>query len=294
MQFIKLLRVKHWIKNTFLFIPLFFSGGFFDFSKYPLLILGFISYSLMASCIYILNDIRDVESDRIHPEKRNRPIASGAISKRNAIILMVIIGLIGISLAIFIKTKFLFVLCIYLLLNILYSSGLKKIAILDIIIVAIGFNIRVKAGGVIAEIAISEWLMVMVFLLSLFIVIAKRRDDTLIKEKTGVDMRKVSSKYNESFLNVSIAMLASIIIVSYLIYTLSPAVVDRFETHRLYYNSIFVIAGILRYLQISFVENDSGSPTKLLYKDRFIQVCILLWLGSFYFLIYIPDFNIFG
>ena len=202
-----------------------------------------------------------------------------------------------------------FIICTYFLLNVGYSFGLKTIPILDIIIVAIGFVLRVKGGAVIAKIGLSEWLNIMVFLLALFMAIGKRRDDVLLKISSGTDMRKAVKGYNLEFLNVVLALVCAVIVVAYFMYTMSPDVQHRIAllgresgsagqialggVYRLYYTCLFVLAGIMRYLQIIFVQAASGSPTKILYKDRFIQVTILLWIASFYLIIYMKDVTIF-
>lgn len=288
MKFLKLLRPKHWVKNAFLFIPLFFAGEIFNTGKLLEVLVAFFAFSFIASSIYILNDYRDIEADRQHPVKCKRPLASGAISRSAAIALFIICIFAGYALAIMVGEKFVFVLSIYFVLNILYCFGLKHISILDIIIVSAGFVLRVKSGGVAAKVALSEWLVIMVFLLSLFMAIAKRRDDILIKQDSGKDMRKAAQGYNMDFLNVMLALVSAVIIVAYLMYTISPETQARFNTYRLYYTTLFVIGGLLRYLQITYVQNSTGSPTKILYKDRFIQLTILLWVLSFYVLIYLP------
>lgn len=288
MKYIKLLRPKHWAKNAFLFIPLFFAGEIFNVDKVLVLLLAFVSFSITASSIYIINDYRDIEADRKHPEKCKRPLASGAISKQTALVLFVLCVLVGFGLALLIKQKFAFVLGIYFIMNLCYCFGLKNISILDVMILAIGFVLRVKTGGIAVEVATSEWLMVMVFLLALFMGIAKRRDDVLIKIQSGQEMRKAAKGYNLDFLNVMLALVSAVIIVAYLMYTMSPETQLRFHTYRLYYTTLFVIGGLLRYLQITYVENNTGSPTKILYKDRFIQLTIILWVLSFYVLIYLP------
>jgi len=287
-QYLKLLRPSHWAKNLFLYIPLFFAGEIFNLQKVVELLIGFIAFSLIASSIYIINDYRDVEADRIHPVKRKRPIASGAVSKPAALVFFVLCLAIGGLLAWYVRPKFAFVAGIYFIINLLYSFGLKNISILDILILSTGFVLRVKAGGVAANIAVSEWLMIMVFLLALFMAIAKRRDDVLIKTQSGQDMRKAVKGYNMDFMNVMLALVSAVIIVAYLMYTMAPETMSRFGTYRLYYTCLFVIGGLLRYLQITYVENNTGSPTKILYKDRFIQLTILLWVLSFYVIIYLP------
>jgi 4-hydroxybenzoate polyprenyltransferase len=287
-HYLKLLRPSHWAKNLFLYIPLFFAGEIFNLQKILELLIGFFAFSLIASSIYIINDYRDVAADRIHPVKSKRPIASGAVSKPAALIFFVICLLIGGALAWYVKPKFAFIIGIYFIINLLYSFGLKNISILDILILSAGFVLRVKAGGVAASVPVSEWLMIMVFLLALFMAIAKRRDDVLIKSQSGQDMRKASKGYNMDFMNVMLALVSAVIIVAYLMYTMAPETMNRFGTYRLYYTCLFVIGGLLRYLQITYVENNTGSPTKILYKDRFIQLTILLWVLSFYVIIYLP------
>ncbi|MBS0029686.1 decaprenyl-phosphate phosphoribosyltransferase [Chitinophaga sp. 22321] len=295
MKYIKLLRPKHWVKNAFLFIPLFFAGEIFNSSKLLPVLVGFIAFSLIASSIYIINDYKDIEADKQHPEKCKRPLASGAISRQAALLLFALCILAGTGVAFCVSLKFVFVLSLYFVLNLLYCLGLKNISILDILMLSTGFVLRVKAGGVAADMAISEWLMIMIFLLALFMAIAKRRDDILIRQESGKEMRKAASGYNMDFLNVMLSLVSAVIIVCYLMYTISPETQARFHTYRLYYTTLFVIGGLLRYLQVTYVENNTGSPTKILYKDRFIQLTILLWVTSFYVLIYLPtDKTFFG
>jgi 4-hydroxybenzoate polyprenyltransferase len=309
--YLQLLRPKDWAKNLFLLIPLFFSGELFRWDFYPLLLLGILSFCCAASSIYILNDYRDREDDRKHPEKSKRPLASGAVKGGTALVICILLMLASLVMAYFTGYKFLFVLGIYLILNLAYSFGLKTIPILDIIIVATGFVLRVKAGAVIAQIPLSEWLTIMVFLLALFMAIGKRRDDVLLKLSSGTDMRKSIKGYNLEYLNVVLALVCAVIVVAYLMYTVSPEVQQRIarlghsgatnadggvsigNAYRLYYTTLFVLAGILRYLQIIFVQAVSGSPTKILYKDRFIQFTIILWIASFYLIIYMKDVTIF-
>jgi len=292
-QYLSLLRPKHWIKNAFVFLPLFFSGEIFNIEKLLSCFAGLIAFSFIASAVYILNDYMDIEADKKHPAKCNRPLASGAVSKKAAITLFLICVGLGIAVAALVKLKFLFVLMLYFVMNLGYSLGLKNISVLDIVLVAMGFVLRIKAGGVIAMIGISQWLMIMVFLLAMFMAIAKRRDDVLIKLDSGLDMRKAIKGYNLEFLNVMLSLFTGIIIIAYLMYTISPEVMEKWSTYRLYYTSLFVIVGLMRYLQITFIDNNTGSPTDLLYKDKFLQVTLVLWIISFYLIIYLPDVSIF-
>jgi 4-hydroxybenzoate polyprenyltransferase len=291
--YLRLLRPKDWAKNFFLFIPLFFAGEIFVPEKIIAVLWGFIAFSFIASSIYIINDYRDIEDDKKHPVKCKRPLASGEVSKSAAIIICAMLMVAGFAIAWFVRDKFLFVLGIYFIINLAYSFGLKSIPILDIIILAIGFVLRIKAGSVIAYVALSEWIVVMVFLLAVFMAIGKRRDDVLLKLSSGTDMRKSIKGYNLEFLNTLLALVCAVIIVAYFMYTMSPEVKQRLGTYRLYYTCLFVVAGIMRYLQIIFVSADSGSPTKILYKDRFIQITLLLWIASYISILYMKDITLF-
>ena len=288
-----LMRPHHWVKNLFLFLPIFFAGEIFNLDKIADTLTGFFAFGFIASSVYIINDYMDVDADRKHPVKCDRPLPSGLISKPAALVLFFICLLVAVTIALTLKAKFIFILALYFTFNLLYSFGLKHIALLDVTILSIGFILRVKAGGVITEIATSQWLIIMIFLLSIFMAIAKRRDDILLKTVHNLDVRKSVKGYNLEYLNIILAMLSAIIIVAYLMYTISPEVMERWHTYRLYYTCLFVILGLLRYLQITLVENNSGSPTKLLFKDKFLQITLLLWIISFYTIIYLPDFSIF-
>ncbi len=279
----------------FLFLPLFFGRAILDVGKMTSVFYGFIAFSCIASSIYIINDYRDREDDRKHPVKRLRPLASGSVSPTAALVICGLLMIIGFSLAWLIEPrhKFLFVLFIYFLINLAYSLGLKSISILDIMILAAGFVLRIKAGSVISLVPLSEWIVIMVFLLAVFMAIGKRRDDVLLKLSSGTDMRKSIKGYNLEFLNVLLALVCAVIIVAYFMYTMSPETIQHTRSARLYYTCLFVMAGLMRYLQIIYISTDSGSPTKILYKDRFIQITLILWVASFVLLLYLQDITLF-
>ncbi len=295
-QYIKLIRPKDWAKNLFLFIPAFFAGNFFNFLHIRTLLAGFIAFCCYASSIYIINDYMDIENDRNHPIKKNRPLASGKVSKRTAILLSIALMITGTFLAYIDDRsfKFLFILSIYFSLNLAYCFGLKNIGILDILVVAIGFVLRIKAGAALTNIDTSQWLVIMTFLLALLLAVAKRRDDMMIKLSTGSDMRKSIKDYNLVFLNTMLGLFSAIIIVSYIMYTIDGSTQQRLGSRRLYYTGLFVVAGIMRYLQITFVEGKSGSPTTILFKDRFIQITLILWMASFYVILYLKGITFFS
>jgi decaprenyl-phosphate phosphoribosyltransferase len=294
--YIRLLRPKDWAKNLFLIVPSFFAGQAFISSRIPHILEGFIAFCFFASGIYIINDYRDIEDDRKHPVKSNRPLASGTVKKPAAIILCISLFIMGSFLGYLADPglRFLFILGIYFVVNLFYSFGLKNIAIVDILILSSGFVLRVKGGAAISIVDTSEWLIIMTFLLSLFMAIAKRRDDLLLKDSTGTVMRKSMSGYNLDFLNTLLGLSSAIIIVAYINYTVSPITVQRLGTYRLYYSALFVIAGLMRYLQITFVLKKSGSPTEILFKDHFIQITLVLWVLSIYAILYLRDVTIFS
>jgi len=292
-NYINLLRPKDWAKNFFLFVPLFFAGEIFNVHKLISISYGFIAFSFIASSIYIINDYRDREDDRKHPVKCNRPLASGSVSPTAALVICGLLIILGFSIAWWIRDKFMFVLAIYFFINLAYSLGLKSIAILDIVILAIGFVLRIKSGSVISFVPLSEWIIIMVFLLAIFMAIGKRRDDVLLKISSGADMRKSIMGYNLEFLNVLLALVCAVIIVAYFMYTMSTDTIRNMGTARLYYTCIFVLVGIMRYLQIIYVSTDSGSPTKILYKDRFIQITLFLWIASFILILYMKNITVF-
>jgi len=294
LEYLKLLRPKDWAKNLFLFLPLFFGRQISNTHLLIQVAFGFVAFSCIASSIYIINDYRDREDDRKHPVKCKRPLASGSVSPAAALVICALLIIAGFGLAWWIRDKFLFVLAIYFLVNLGYSLGLKSIPILDLILLAAGFVLRIKGGSVISYVPLSEWIVIMVFLLAIFMAIGKRRDDVLLKISSGTDMRKSIKGYNLELLNVLLALVCAVIVVAYLMYTMSPVTIQYTGSTRLYYTCLFVLAGIMRYLQIIFVSNDSGSPTKILYKDRFIQVTLVLWIVSYILLLYIKDLTLFN
>lgn len=290
LHYLKLLRPHQWVKNLFIFLPAFFAGTLFEERNFLMLFAGFVAFSLVASSIYILNDYRDIEADRIHPKKKSRPLASGKVKPPVAFILMALLIASGLAIAYSTSKPFLSLLAFYLIINIGYCFGLKNISIVDIFIVASGFLMRALSGGWIINLPISQWLVIMVFLLALFLALAKRRDDILMYLNSGKVMRKSIKAYNLDFINSSLTLISGVIVVAYLMYTISPEVISRMKSEHVYFTTIFVVAGVMRYLQITLVEGNSGSPTKILYSDKFIILTVAGWLLSFYFIIYIPGF----
>ena len=290
---LRLIRVEQWVKNAFVFLPLFFDRHMLEWQYWQPSLIAFFVFCFAASGIYCFNDIYDVEADRQHPKKSKRPIASGAVSIAEGYIVTILCWLISIGLVmtdIFVlgnHTLLWTIIAFYVVMNLAYTTKLKQIPILDVFIIAIGFVLRVFAGGVNAHIHISSWIVLMTFLLALFLAFAKRRDDVVEWETTGTTHRKGINHYNTAFMNQAMTIVATLTMVCYVMYTISDSVIERIGNQYLYVTSVFVLAGIIRYLQIAIVDIKSGSPTKILLKDRFIQFCIAGWLLAFAIILYV-------
>ncbi|MDN5554476.1 decaprenyl-phosphate phosphoribosyltransferase [Prevotella sp.] len=288
--YLKLIRPKQWIKNFFVMVPLFFGGELFNLKSLIAGAITFLAYSFAASSIYCYNDIHDVDDDRRHPAKCHRPVASGSVSILRAYILMVLMILLSMGCIVFLPENNLEtggVILFYWLLNLAYCVRLKRYAIVDVCIVAFGFVLRLFAGGFASDIVLSKWIVLMTFLITLFMSFAKRRDDVLRMEETGEAPRHNTIRYNLTFINQAITITASVTLVCYIMYTVSPEVIENFHTDYLYLTSVFVLLGLLRYIQLAVVDEESGDPTKIILKDHFTQLVVFAWLVSFMIIIYV-------
>lgn len=285
---VMLLRPHQWVKNLFVFLPVFFDGmllgnrgGFFLST-----LLIFITFCLASSSVYCFNDIRDREYDRMHREKSKRPVASGALSVRSAYAVMAFCLTATFAMVTLVRDGWTAaIVSTYLIVNFLYCVSLKQVAIVDVFIIASGYVFRVLAGGTVTGTGLSHWIMLMTFLLSLFLALAKRRDDVMLYKDTGIKARRCIAEYNIAFIDQSLSALVSIIMVCYIMYTVSEEVTARFRSPLLYLTSIFVLSGLFRYLLLA-TRCKSGSPPRILFCDRFILICVLLWGITYFYLIY--------
>ena len=287
LHIIRLLRPLQWMKNVFVLAPLFFTGRLLDWSLLAPTLVVFAAFCLAASSIYCLNDVSDVESDRLHPKKRLRPIASGAVSVDAGYATMTVCMLLALLLSFSAGFQSFVCLLLYLVINVGYCLKLKQIAIVDVVLIAMGFVLRVLAGGLVAGIWISEWLVLMTFLLTLLLALAKRNDDFRLFVQTGHEPRKSITGYNRDFINQAVSILAAVTLVCYIMYTMSPDVIQRMGTRYVYLTIFWVLAGLLRYMQNMIVYGRSGSPTKAMVKDRFLLLCVIGWILSFFIIIYL-------
>ena len=283
---LRLIRPHQYIKNFFIFMPLFFSGQIGNTELLLNVIIAFVAFSLTASAIYVLNDYHDIEEDKQHPKKKRRPLASGVISKSQAIIIMPVLLAAGSILMLSLSLKAGEILAAYVVMNIAYSFYLKYVAILDVVIIAIGFVLRLFIGSIVTGTSLSMWIVIMTFLLALFMALGKRRNDVLIYLNAGKKMRKVVGDYNLQFLDTAMSIMASVVIIAYIIYTITPEIVARVNSEYLYLTALYVVLGVMRYLQVSLVLKDSGSPTKVILKDRFMQLTLIGWVLTFGWILY--------
>lgn len=287
---VQLLRPLQWVKNGFVFLPIFFDRHFFQAEYWWPALTAFFAFSFAASAVYCFNDIRDAAFDRHHPVKKNRPIASGQVTPTAGYWLcaacLMVSGVLLAFLPEAVIGKTGGVLLAYLGLNLAYCLWLKHYAIVDVFIIATGFVLRLFAGAFAARVPLSHWIVLMTFLLALFLAFAKRRDDVATYERSGIPTRKNLNRYNLAFMNQSLSVIAAVTLVAYVLYCVSPDVMARIGSEHLYLTSVFVLAGIIRYLQLAIVDLRSGSPTKVLLHDRFIQGCVVLWGISFLLLLY--------
>ena len=287
---IRLTRPYQWAKNIFILLPMFFGGALTDAHSAQMAVMAFFAYSFAASSIYCYNDIIDVEDDRKHSEKCKRPIASGALSIAQGYVIMALMMVLSAIIIAFMGERALLVggvVVAYFILDILYCRLLKHYAIVDVCVLSFGFVLRILAGGFATDITPSNWLVMMTFLLTLFLAFAKRRDDVVRMLKTGEAPRHNTERYNLTFINQAVTITAAVTVVSYIMYTVSPAVTQRIGSDYVYLTSVFVILGLLRYMQLTLVDEKSGDPTKMLYSDHFLQLVIAMWFAAYLIIIYV-------
>lgn len=248
--------------------------------------IGFISFSFLASAIYVINDIADLESDRKHPTKRNRPIANGTIPLPLAFTIAGLLLAVSFGISImFLTQKAIMLLLLYFVLNILYSFKLKAVSLLDIFIISFFFEIRLFLGGELGHIEISHWLSLLTFFLAAFIAFSKRHDDFVLSTEMNTGIRKSIKDYNLEYLNMILLLLATVILVIYVLYSISETGGEKFNVN-FYQTGLFVFLGICRYLQLILVEKKHGSPVKIFYTDKITLFTCLAWLASILYFIY--------
>lgn len=275
---IKTARIYHWIKNLIVFAALIFAQKYSDPESIVLAIQAFFTFCLGASAVYFINDITDRKQDSLHPKKKNRPIASGRLSVSIAVVVATVLILISLFLSWRLGPAFLIVYISYIVLNFAYNLGLKKVVILDVMVLAIGFVLRAVAGGIAIDVPISSWLLVCTILLALFLGFAKRRHEIIILGEDAASHRESLAHYSPRFIDQMISVVTASTVVAYTFYTLSIETKEKFGTDSLVYTVPFVLYGIFRYLYLVHQKDEGGNPTKLLVTDIPLMLCVALWI----------------
>jgi 4-hydroxybenzoate polyprenyltransferase len=283
---IRSLRPTQWTKNFFVFAALVFAQKIFDVPLLLRTIGAFALFCLLSSSLYLVNDVLDYEEDRLHPKKSRRPIASGRVSRRQAVTFAVILGLISLIFAYILNAGFFIAAAVYLVLQVAYSLRLKHVLILDIFLVAAGFVIRVVAGGLVIGVPLSSWLLICTTLLALFIAMTKRRHELVFLEEDASSHRPILKEYSAYLLDQMVSVVTASTVIAYCLYTVSEDTVKKFGTSHLIYTTPFVLYGIFRYLYLVHQKGEGGSPEELVVHDRPLLAAIVLWIAAAVFIIY--------
>jgi 4-hydroxybenzoate polyprenyltransferase len=281
----KLIRVKNWLKNIFIFIPLVFSEKLFDLTSVQISLVAFITFSLASSIVYIFNDIIDAESDREHLIKRNRPIASKDISPGNGLVVAAFLILLLLVTLLFLPIYFSYVIIGYILLNLAYSIKLKTIVILDIMCIAAGFMLRVLGGAFAINVYTSKWLILTTLFLSLFLAVMKRKSESELLDNGN--SRLVLKEYPPDFINQISAISSGAVIICYALYTVSERTINIFQTENLVFTTIFFIFGIFRYMHIVYTQKKGEDTIAVLLKDIPMILNAFLYLTSVLVILYL-------
>ena len=283
----KSLRPRQWAKNLFVFAAVVFSQNLFT-PLVGLAALAFVIFCGLSGAIYLVNDVADMEKDRLHPEKRRRPIASGTLPRSLGVALAA--ALLGASLgaAFILSPRFGLVALAYAVLLVAYSLWLKTVVIVDVLTVATGFVLRAVAGAAAVDVDISGWLIICTILVALFLALGKRRHEYLSLGGAAAAHRPILAEYSEGFLDQMIAVVTASTVTAYALYTMSPETVAKFHTRFLPLTLPFVLYGIFRYLYLLYHRELGGNPSDLLLNDRALLVNTLLWMAALVAIIYGP------
>jgi len=280
------LRPAQWIKNLVIFAGLLFGKRLFDAAAVADAVSAFAVFCVLSGVVYLVNDIADRESDRLHPLKARRSIASGALPVAIAARAALVLGTLGLVAAYFIGPAFAAVAAAYVLLQILYSGPLKHIVIIDVLTIAIGFVLRAAAGAVAVHVQIGHWLLVCTILLALFIGLAKRRHEIVLLAGSATSHRPILGEYSAYLLDQMIGVVTASTLIAYVFYTISPETQAKFGTPWLELTIPFPLYGIFRYLYLVHQRDGGGSPADLLLTDRPLLTCVALWALAVVLIIY--------
>ena len=297
MKFLRLIRVHQWVKNLFVFVPLLFSLHLFDLNYFLQTLSAFFVFCLASSAIYVINDIVDIEADRVHPVKKNRPLPSGQITVQSAVITASLLLIVVFWLMMYFNKEFIFLVVGFIFLNVVYSFWWKNIVLLDIFSIAAGFSIRVLAGAFAIQVPISSWLLLTTMFISLFLGVMKRRSElVLVSEKilknsdpleqTAATSRKVLAQYSLNFADQMATIAAAGVIICYALYSVAPRTVSVFQTERLIYTTPFVVFGIFRFMYLEYISGRGENTTRLIATDIYMILDVLAYVLATIVIIY--------
>lgn len=280
------MRPKQWSKNLVIFAGLIFAQKFFHLDSLQTSLLAFVAFCLNASAVYLINDVKDLEQDRLHPTKKNRPLPSGKIMPAQAVTASIILAAASLTLAFFLNARFGILLAAYWLMMMTYTFRLKHIVIVDLLVISAGFVLRAISGAIVLDVMISRWLIACAIFLSLFLILAKRLNEILELGAAASEHRAILEEYGQRFLDQMIAVVTACTIFSYVLYTADPETVAKFQTHNLILTAPFVIYGIFRYLYLVYQRNLGGRPEMILLTDRPLMLSVLLWIAAAMIIVY--------
>lgn len=286
-QILALARPTQWIKNGVVLAALVFAGEASNIAKAEQAVLAMVIFCLLSSAVYAFNDLLDREKDRLHPLKKNRPVASGKVPVSVAAAMIVILMVVSLAGSWWLGLNFMIAAGAYLVLNGLYTLWLKHLVILDVMSIALGFVIRAFAGAVAIDVPASKWLLVTTLFLALFLAFGKRRHELLLLEDDAISHRKSLDRYSPYLLDQCIGVTTAAVVVMYMLYTFSAEVSQRLGTNELYFTIPFVVYGIFRYLYLIHKEEKGGSPTRVLITDRPILLTVVLWILTVIVILYL-------
>jgi 4-hydroxybenzoate polyprenyltransferase len=286
-QLVLSLRPAQWTKNLIVFAGLIFGERLFDPSAVAAAGVAFGVFCALSGVVYLVNDVRDREADRLHPTKRFRPIASGALDPRTALATAAILATGALLMSLLaLSPAFAAIAVGYLILNLLYSTWLKHLVILDVLTIAIGFVLRAWGGAVAVDVTFSHWLLLLTLLLALFLGLSKRRAELVALADGASGHRRILAEYSPYLLDQMISVVTASTLLAYAFYTISPDTVARFGTDRLLWTVPFPLYGIFRYLYLVHQREGGGNPSEMLVADRPLLLCVALWIAAVVVIVY--------
>ena len=286
LELINAMRPRQWAKNVFVLAPLVFARRLDDPEVLGRALLAFAAFSLLASAVYLFNDIRDREEDSHHPRKRDRPIAAGRLPVAAAAVAAAVLAMAAGAMGLALGGGFVAILAAYLLANLAYSMGLKRVVILDVMVLSVGFVLRVMAGGAAIGVEVSAWLILCTSFLALFLAFSKRRHELILLADDASEQRQVLTHYSRAFLDQMINVVTAGTVVAYAVYAISPETIEKFHTRDLIFTMPFVLFGIFRYLYLIYQQPSDLNPTEAILGDRPFLINILLWVAAVVWVIY--------